>query len=332
MAVDSTDQRFTKEFILSHVTQEQIFIKYLGIIPDTEKKFSNPLRNDPTPNCKFKWFGKWLYFRDWLESNAFNCFEIVKRIYNCSYSESLQLICLHFNLLETDLSYEMRYTIQPKEQLEVAKSIEKNEIRILRKKIWEKSDIQYWKDYYLESDDLLDTSPITTYWYNQEQHNAPKLSFAYHFYDYEYKLYFTQANKTKGEAKFLHTDAQILQGSKYLTYEKSTLIITSSYKDAKVINRIDKNYDLDLESIAPQSETTLISKEKIAFLKSKYKALILYHNNDEAGLRESQKQAELYDIPFIVNPESVKEKDPSDYVKNNGLDSGCDLINHLLYS
>lgn len=332
MAVEATDQRFTKEFILSQVTQEAIFTKYLGIIPNVDVKFSNPLRNDPTPNCKFKWFGNTLYFRDWLESNAFNCFEVVKRIYNCSYFESLQLICLHFGLLEVDISYDMRYTIQPKEQLEIAKITEKNEIRITRKKEWSKEDINYWKEYYLDYSDLEDTSPITTYWYNQIQHNAPRLSFAYHFYDYEYKLYFTQANKKKGECKFLHTNSQIIQGSRYFTYEKSTLILTSSYKDAKVLTRLDKNYDLDIEAGAPMSETTLISKEKIDFLKSKYKTVILYLNNDEAGLRESIKQADLYDIPYIVNPESVKEKDPSDYVKNNGLDAGVDLFNHLMYS
>ena len=94
-------------------------------------------------------------------------------------------------------------------------------------------------------------------------------------------------------------------------------------------------YDLDFECVSPMSESTPISKEKIEFYKSKYQRIILYHNNDKAGINANIRQSELYNCEYIFNPES-QFKDYSDFIKQfsnekDAYEEGKNLLIELLY-
>jgi hypothetical protein len=78
------------------------------------------------------------------------------------------------------------------------------------------------------------------------------------------------------------------------------------------------------------SETTSILPEKIQKLKERYELLILYHNNDKAGIQSAITQSELYNCIYIHNPIGLP-KDPSDLAKEKGLEHLAYIVKNLLY-
>ncbi len=52
-----------------------------------------------------------------------------------------------------------------------------------------------------------------------------------------------------------------------------------------MLKKIAKLYDFDFTAIAPMSETTPIEQKIIDFLKTKFTYVILFHNNDKAGIQ-----------------------------------------------
>jgi hypothetical protein len=150
------------------------------------------------------------------------------------------------------------------------------------------------------------------------------------FGGFDYKIYLPFADRSKRELKFIHNRADILQGQGKVDFSKRIILLTSSYKDVKLLKKLNKLYDLNITSAAPMSETTPISSKVIDFLKGKFDYVILYHNNDKAGLKAAATQSVLYDCFYIHNPEG-EEKDPSDMSRKHGLEYTANTIKTLLY-
>lgn len=333
----------TKEYILSKVSQAQIFSKFLDLsnidryLRNDNTMFVNKSRyNDDSNTCTFKVYSiaefpyERIWFRDWADSKGYDCFGLVQYLYyNCSFYDALEVIAKEFNLLDLETFKELQYVIEPKRQLEVLRAIQPPRIRI-KSVPFSQKDINYWKQYNLDIEDLEgDIKAIKCYWFNEARHDIEltEIVYAYDFDNYNYKLYFP--NRSKKEIRFLHNNAQIFQGESKLKFDKDLLIITSSYKDCKVLRKIEKIYNLNFETIAPMSETTL-PKNRLNFLKTKYKNTLLYHNNDEAGLRAMKAQSEKHNLEYIFNPLDLP-KDISDIVKLYGFDKAVETIHNLLY-
>lgn len=92
---------------------------------------------------------------------------------------------------------------------------------------------------------------------------------------------------------------------------KDYLIITSSLKDIISLKLLKLNVD----SIAPHSENTLLSETIINEFKEEYKAIVVFFDSDDAGKRAMSKYKEVYNIPMIYVP---LEKDVSDMIKIHG--------------
>lgn len=97
------------------------------------------------------------------------------------------------------------------------------------------------------------------------------------------------------KAKYINIDTSYLIGSEQLKFKSDTCIIISGLKDIAAINMIG----LNCEYVAGSSETTLISKDNIDFLRSKYKFVLSMLDNDPAGLRAMQTYKKVYKIPYI---------------------------------
>lgn len=329
-------QQLSKEFILKSVTQEQIFELYLGV-PIQAGLFINPLRKDEYPTCSFKYMGiipdgrNLLWFRDFADAKGYDCFGLVQRMYNnCTFYEALELIALHFNLLDTTLKQELQYVIEPTIQAQLLKDYYKHKIGI--KSIpFERKDVIYWNQYHLDIEDLEDdVKAIKCYWVNDNKFipDIKNPNYAYDFENLDYKLYFPYADKKK-EIKFLHNNSNIFQGENKLKFDKDLLLITSSYKDVKLLRKIELAHDLNYEATSPMSETTL-PKEKLLNYKKLYKHVLLYHNNDKAGLQAMESQAKEFDLEFIFNPEGMP-KDITDISKELGYETAVETIHNLLY-
>lgn len=340
------DSKISKEFILTGIHQDQlmsqiaIFEKYLQIsnvynILTEEQMIVNTLRQDDFPTCSFKLFNNGgqikLWFRDWGEPKGMDCFDLVQRLASCGFSEALELIAFHFGLLSAEKLVQFKYVMTPTQILDLVKKQSRpTELRI-KSTDWTKEHIDFWKQYGLEREDVVyDTIPIKLYWYNKSRFTVNKIGFAYRFSDnYDYKIYLPYADKTKGELKFIHSRADIVQGENQLKYNKRVLIITSSNKDVKVLRKQARIYDFDFEVVAPMSETIPISKEKIDFFNSKYDYILLYYNNDKQGLESAEVHSKLYGCLYIVNPVDWP-KDPSDVCKHLGEDSLTKFLEEAL--
>jgi 5S rRNA maturation endonuclease (ribonuclease M5) len=132
-----------------------------------------------------------------------------------------------------------------------------------------------------------------------------EFGFCYSYPNDRYKLYFPfefpqqkHLHNTKANDVFMTVD----RGDK--------LIICSSPKDALSIasNR-------NCTTAAFNSESVLPSSNFIAYMKQKFKRIILLYDNDEAGISYMQQHSKALSIPFAILPKGYG-KDPAEVSYN----------------
>ena len=94
-----------KEFILSRLSQEEIFYRYLGFEVDYNDRFRSPLREDSNPTCTFRETPQGIIiFKDWAGHFSGNCFDIVMKMYSCSFWDACKIIANDFNLKDSNIN------------------------------------------------------------------------------------------------------------------------------------------------------------------------------------------------------------------------------------
>tara|TARA_R100000908_G_C3720199_1_gene123274 strand:- start:461 stop:949 length:489 start_codon:yes stop_codon:yes gene_type:complete len=122
---------------------------------------------------------------------------------------------------------------------------------------------------------------------------------------------------------FSNINREDVQGVTQLPETGDTLYITSSLKDIIVLRK------LGLSAVAPSAETTIIPEDIIAELKSRFKKLVIFYDNDNPGIVASNKHSKIYEasevcIPFKYLSEGIK--DPSDFVEEYGYEKLLNVI------
>ena len=102
------------------------------------------------------------------------------------------------------------------------------------------------------------------------------------------------------------------------------MLITSSLKDLMDFNILNIG---NIESVAPDSENSMINENIINDLKSKYKKIIVLFDNDDPGLKAAQRYKDRYGIDFIT---LSMEKDLSDSIKIHGIEKTREVLFPLL--
>jgi hypothetical protein len=322
-----------KAFILSRVSEEEIFQRYL-ITVQLGEKFCNPLREDKNPTCTFYYdFAGRLIFHDFAGYFHGDCFEVVKYIYNEDFKGALLIIAKDFNLLDAaslpDAIKQKRFINRE----DLAKR--KTEIKVKRRD-WADHDKTFWKSFHLNSEILgfYKVSPAQTIWINGEvkyQYNPLDPAYIYYFGEGDYKIYFPLRVR---EYRFLCNTGK-LQGYNQLPDKGELLIITKAYKDVMVYRR------LGLWAVAPQAEGHCISQETFEDLHARFPLIYSNLDFDRTGLRTSFKMRDLYGIqPLLLTngrfgTKDYRAKDISDFIRNFGYDATHQLISDVyneLYS
>ena len=92
-------ENVTKEFILTKISEEEIFCYYLGIKEISKKLICSRLRTDNRPTCGFYRNGKGdLYLHDFATGEFYNCFSLVMAMFNVDFYTALKIIANDFNL------------------------------------------------------------------------------------------------------------------------------------------------------------------------------------------------------------------------------------------
>lgn len=191
---------------------------------------------------------------------------------------------------------------------------------------WSQDDADFWSGYNISSSLLEEhlVRPIHRYVMSKKLNdNIQTQEFTVtgrNIYGYFmkdgtlYKIY----QPTNKDRKFIKV-CNYLQGSEQLN-DNEVLIIASSLKDLMSLKSL-ANFKFDV--IAPDSENTMISEERITEYKQRYAKVITIMDSDEAGIKSMKAYESKYQLPYVYVPQ---EKDISDLVKVKGKDEALRIL------
>ncbi len=323
----------SKDFILKRVSEEQIFKKYLGLQPIDKGQFTNPKRKDRNPDCSFyvNRNGNWI-FKDFAGGFHWDCFNVVEYEYNCSFKEALIRVAIDFGLIEGTkevLNFIQSTPRKPKQKVELR----------IKRRTWNKADIKFWADRYINEQQLarFDIFPISHAWFVRNgvlvqayYYSSNDPCYAYSFGSYEYKLYFPLRKKG---SKFLQSTSEYIQGYNQLPEIGGNLLYTKSMKDVVSIDIFSNEFDL--YSVAPLSETVVVSQDAFIDLYNRFDNQATLFDFDRAGIRLARKYENLYKLPYYFFGKNFRGgiftcptgvKDFSDFLMYNGIDKTKKLL------
>lgn len=182
------------------------------------------------------------------------------------------------------------------------------------KRGWTDKDARFWLSFNIGSS-LLErycVVPLSSYTLTKTENGERRELVKRGDYIYGYftkqgvlhKIY----QPTNREVKFIKV-SEYIQGIDQLT-GKDTLIIASSLKDEMSLQSLR----LELDTIAPDSENTIIEPVTIRKLRKDYRWILSLLDNDKAGIDAMKKYREQFQIPPVYLPLS---KDLSDSVRDH---------------
>jgi 5S rRNA maturation endonuclease (ribonuclease M5) len=314
------EEDLSLESLLEYTTEYDIYSHYIGDNFDIGKIMPSPLRQDKHPSFgifKSDKYGN-LMFKDQATGVVGDCITFVSKLFDISRRRALAKISS--DIQNKRLSYSVEGVDIQKEYKTISTIIS------VKKKPFCKTDDEYWGQFSLERDDLrhFNVFPITEYWLNgivqpwgYKQANP---GYAYEIYN-KYKLYFPLSDKRN---KWISNCSNFdIQGYEQLDGFGDLLIITKALKDVMVLHK------LEYQAIAPQGENHSIPEKIMKDLKSRFTNIIVFYDNDKAGVAGAQKIANKFELKTISIPQEYP-KDISDYTKEYGLDNSKELLNNLL--
>lgn len=284
-----------KSELLSRYTDLELWKLALGYEPQIGQKCNSPFRKDSVPSgCFYKGKNDSIWFTDFGTGENIGARK-------------------GFEILNGDAS-KLEMKSKPKTS---TKTYKKKKITIeIEKGYWTQERLQYWKDFHVDEDLLREEVSVCKKVTLKTDYDSYALLEEYHSYAY----YFSNTDHYKIYQPFSHAKKFVGNTTTYDIYGMSTIegyddvIITSSGKDYLVLKSLRDELDMEFDVIAPNAEGYLIpenSRKKI-----QDRNIYLYYDNDQAGIKNAEKHASVYDAKIIVNPED-KPKDPSDWSKAN---------------
>ena len=322
------------ENILEEVTQEEIFgifIKSPIIADKGMATYVAPYRNDSQPNCYFEEYDGRLFFFFFSSSPpSHNCFSFIQKCAKLNnYGEAYRYISKELGL-KGNKRIQRKVINEP--TLELKKIKERRTILYLPR-AFNIQDKLFWSQYNISSENLIEDKVIPIQLYKSiSRKGVPfvirtsNIMYAYtDFEDGRVKIYRPYGNKD--EKWFTNCTQNDIGGINSLPISGDILIITKSYKDYRVI----KNQGVN--TVWFQNEGMIPSPTILRSLCKRFKKIVIWFDNDEAGIKAAKLVASHINslFPGIVitihlDVELLQEdiKDPSDLEAKKGKEK---LIN-----
>jgi hypothetical protein len=321
---------FSKEDLLAKVTSYDILNHYLQPYHNSgrllaAKNISNPFQADRQDTPSFNIFpttgtGEWRY-KDFATGDDGSCFDLVMKLFNLSFPETLQKINSDFTLM-LDATQEPIKSNRQLAQVATKFEIKRKQFNDAEKGFWLKFGIdeQTLKRFKVSSLEEFSTTskignPYTT------KSSFDKFIFAYEN-DNWVKLY-KPLDEKKYKFQYLGTKEQgFIFGWKQLPEKGDLLIITGGEKD--VMTLAAKGFN----AITLNSETATLPKIVVNELKPRFKNILVLYDNDDTGLKQSNILAVSHGLHRLVLPTLQNNgKDVSDYFANGET---LEKLNELL--
>lgn len=316
----------TKDFILSKVNQESIMQHYTGQDVNSKKLFTSVLRTDNHITVGYyKSRSGILYMHDFATNEHLDCWNVVMKLFNCSYYQALDIIAKDFGLIEGNHQIstfkvipEIKETESAKIQVQI-KDYTQEELDWwlqfgINKKLLKKYHVYSLQHVFLNGELKFTSSPkcpIYGYYFGKDKNGEDK-----------FKIYFP----FKQDYRFIGNLTQkILQGYKQLRDSSDLLIINKSMKDTMACRA------LGFDSISPNSETTFPNEKQIEEFKKRFKHIIVIFDNDKPGLHNLWLVRKKYpELNYFWIPKELGAKDLTDLIKLVGLDKVKELVNQFM--
>lgn len=306
----------TLEYILSKVTEYDIYARYIGQFK-IGFIYNSPFRKDKNPSFGIfhsRKSGR-LLFKD--HGNG-ECGDVIKFVglYTglTNYNDILHRIKLDMSITnDTKLvchrEYESKDTV----------------IGVVRQD-WTEVDKKYWKQFGITTKTLkkFGVSSIKYYLCNgivKSIYKDENPMYVYKVYDH-FKIYKPYADKyTKWRNNLTEHD---IQGYEQLPKTGDLLIITKSLKDVMVL------YEMGYNAISPSSESTFLPDDALKAILSRFKRVLVCYDRDIAGVRNMRKISQKTGLKCFLVHRKFHSKDISDAVKNNGFETIKNWLNLTL--
>lgn len=357
-------KKITKEYILSRVSEKQIFAKYFNIteaeindcICNRNHKLHSPIRKDNNPSFGFTYgrSGK-LKARDFAGYFWGDCFDAVGYVLGKNVSNNKDFKYILDHIASSFLLFESGTEINTP----VVNTIHYNKIRTkidVQIRDWTRYDLLWWARFAVNKTVLTyyDVYPIQYVWFDKDinpypryEHRGSDPCYGYYFgkdkdgFDL-WKLYFPNRKRTDIKPRFISNNNTV-QGLNKIVAPGQVLLITKSMKDIMSIvgsvyedNTIKCSFlirgeQITCEIVAPASESTPLPKDGIDWIKSNFKNAFSLLDFDRTGVKMANYYRKFGITPLFLtngkfNSMDYKSKDYAEYVYNNGVSKGKRLI------
>lgn len=302
-----------RDYVLNRITEEDIFRKYLGLNPNFEDYFINPLRSDDHADCKFyRDSAGRLKFKDFAWGVNWDCFNVVQ--YVCkdvnNFYDALRKVVADFNL-GGDVNYDIVEGFEEK----VSLSKRNTQLRPKRRQ-WYDTDLKWWAEHCTGDKRFLDffnVAPVDILWCGDDiiyRYSKNDPCYVFWFDNEDYKFYFPY----RKNGRFMNNKTNLLQGWHQLPQTADTLVITKSYKDVIAMRTFG------IYAVAPMSESILITEEQFEELNNRFFNIYSLMDRDKAGMRMAQILRKKYDIQPLLFPTDGNlyrlKEEPKDFCDN----------------
>lgn len=306
--ITKQDNPITLDYILSKVTEYDIYARYLGQFK-VGFIYNSPFRKDKNPSFgifRSRKTGK-LLFKD--HGNG-ECGDVIKFV-------ELYTGITNYNDLLNQIVKDMRIT--NKTVLKSTKELDKSDETVIGvvRQDWTEVDKQYWSQFGISLKTLkkYNVSSIKYYLCDGVVKGVYKDSspmYAYKVYD-RFKIYRPLADKyTKWRNNLTEYD---IQGFEQLPSKGELLIITKSLKDVMCL------YEMGYNAISPSSESTFIPNDVLQNILKRFKRVLLCFDRDIPGCKNMRKISLKTGLKCMLVHRKFKAKDISDAVQINGFET-----------
>lgn len=322
------EPKLTKDLILSRFSEEQIMEYYLHI-PIKRGLFRSPLRRDKEPTCSFyRNSSGALIFKDFATGQHLNVFGVVQEIFKCNYFESLKIIANDFGIVKNrDIPR------NPGKINENPIKIEDKETSKIQVEVQDFTDLElkWWGKYGITKEILSKFNVysckhvfLNDQLFAKSQQHCP--IFGYYGNKYQglelWRCYFP---KRKSFRFITNWPSKKIQGFDQLPKSGKLLVITKSMKDVMCL------HSCGITACAPNSENLFVSDSILEDLKSRFKYIVVFYDNDRPGLYNMTKiRKEHPELIYTYIPKHFGSKDISDFYADHGRKETINLIKEFI--
>lgn len=326
------EEKLNQAFILSKISQEQIFAFYLG--SNFKKKiFCSPLRCDKRPTVSiYKNKNGNLIYKDFATGQSLNCFEFIKQKFGCDYFQALRIIANDFGLIKDTSINKNKGEIISKDYKIKDKEFSNIQVEI---QDFSEQELKWWNKYGITSEILKKYKVysckhifLNGQLVAKSQQNCPifgyygsKIKENKQVYEL-WRCYFPKRHEKRFMSNY---PSKKIQGYEQLPKIGNICVITKSMKDVMCLN------SLGIPACAPCSETIFVSETILSNLKKRFKYLIVFYDNDETGIKFMNKIKQKYpELIYTWIPRKYECKDISDFYKKYKRKKTENLIKEFL--